>query len=130
MARLDRGNHFLSGFGNENFIEEFYMNKGPGLKPVTVLSENENIYKLEIGIPLLYEKDISLQVIGNKLIVSGAKAAVGSPHVRGKKKYEAVFFLPINIKIEEISASFEDGLLVITLPKTKVKQIIQSIMLY
>lgn len=129
MAKLERGNHFMSGFGNENFLEEYYMDKGTGLKPGSILSENEHRYKLEIGIPFLGKEDIRLELMGNKLTISGTKSNEGVPIDISAKEYVGVFYLPEDVKRNEISAHFEDGLLTITLPKRKVDHIAHSIML-
>jgi len=115
MARLDRGNHFLSGFGNENFIEEFYMDRTDGLKPSTVLSENEEQYMLEVGLPFLEKEDIHLTLNGNELSISGKKKI-------NEKKFLSVFFIPNDVRFNAITADFKDGLLTLTFPKTKVQK--------
>ncbi|NJN27723.1 MAG: Hsp20/alpha crystallin family protein [Cyclobacteriaceae bacterium] len=88
MARIERGNHFLSGFANENFIEEFYMDRGKGLSPGTFFSEDEDRYKLEIGIPNFGKEDISLQLVGNELLIKGKK-----PGARLRKNNISACFL-------------------------------------
>jgi len=129
MKKQERGNHFLGGFANENIIKEYYAEKGAGLKPGTLLSENEDRYKLEIGIPFLNKKDIKLDLIGNKLTVVGNKPAEDIQQDVPQKKYIEVFFLPEDVKKNEIHARFEDGLLTISLPKKKIERVLQSIRL-
>jgi HSP20 family protein len=129
MAKLERGNHFLSGFGNENFIEEFYMDRTDGPKPSTILSQNDDAYKLEIGVPFLKEEDIKLRLVGNELTISGKKSTAKTELAENKRNYIGVFYLPSDVKTDDISAHFEDGLLTVRLPKNKIDQKIHDIIL-
>lgn len=129
MANLERGNHFMSGFGNENFLQEYYMDKGTGLKPGSILSENEHRYKLEIGIPFLDKEDIHLELMGNKLTISGTKSTESVPIDISAREYVGVFYLPEDVKKDKISTHFEEGLLTIILPKMEKKHAVYSIVL-
>ena len=48
MSRLERGNHFLGGFGSENYLEDFNLSKSISKNPVTNISENNVQFKTRI----------------------------------------------------------------------------------
>jgi len=121
----NRRNQFLSGFGNDNIIEEFYISDNKKLTPGTILSESEDEYKIEFGIPYMRKQDINLEYADNQLIVSGHRPT-STPSDNKTRSYKGVFKIPENVESENIEAVFKDGLLAVILPKKNIKKKFQK----
>lgn len=101
--------------------------------PVNI-SENEKAFTVALEVPGMDEKDISVQVMGNQLVISGEKKF---EQEKKEKDWHRVEFqygsfqrsinLPSNLRTESIEAVYKKGVLTLTIPKveptpaTKVK---------
>lgn len=112
-------NGMLSGFNDEATA---WADKA--LK--TEIEENEKGYKVSFEVPGLTDKDLRIEVKDHVLRVSGERKSKtenkeGS-FFRTERYYgslERSFALPSDIDVERIDAHAENGLLVVTLPKTE-----------
>lgn len=120
MENTKKKAQFLGGFGSENLVEEFYLEKNQKLRPGTVISENEDVYKVELGIPYMRKEDIQVEVSGEKLIIS-AKRPVGDSKKGSERTYKGIFHISEDVRKDDIKVKFNDGLLTIVFPKSRIE---------
>lgn len=104
---------------------EFPM-KGGELFPSVDISETPQEYTLRAEIPGMKKEDTKISVNNNVLTISGEKK---SETKHEDKKYHRVesyygsfqrsFVLPDAIKTDKVAASFKDGVLTVTVPKSE-----------
>ncbi|WP_374074298.1 Hsp20/alpha crystallin family protein [Bdellovibrio bacteriovorus] len=115
----------------EEFINEFDSDFRPGsltsseeeFSPALEVEENENAYLVSIDLPGLKKKDIKVGLGNNILTVTGERQR----RFEGEEKYTErtygkfvrSFSVPSEVDADKIDARFEDGVLLITLPKTE-----------
>lgn len=95
--------------------------------PVVNRREGEFAYHLEIDIPGVKKEDISVDIKDDMLSVSGERKYKNEVKKddyykmeSGYGKFERSFFLPKSVDSENITASCEDGVLEVVLPKLSV----------
>ena len=117
--RTSEKSGFLGGFGDENLVEEYYFSKNSKLRPSTVLSENDKLYKVEVGIPFMNKEDLQFDLFGERFVVTGKRKIDDG---NGKERlYKAIFHIADDVDKEGIAAEFIDGLLTIRFPKQKIR---------
>ncbi len=101
-------------------------NNDKGWRSVTQ-SFDENSIKLNIKLKGIDKEDLDIHIKKNILIIKAEKEISGeSSH--SKQSFMQQFQIPKNTDISGITAEFEDGVLVVTIPKpTKDKHEIQQI---
>lgn len=105
-------------------VEPFDRFMGWGAPPVDFV-EHDDEYEMTAELPGLDEKDVEVKLVNGALVMSGEKK------VEREEKGEGRFFserrygafkrslrLPDNVDPDKISASFEKGVLKVTLPKS------------
>ena len=113
----------------------FNENMGTSLKhfnPAVDIAEDENSYEIQLSVPGVQKKDFKVELVDGKLTISGERKM---EEKKEGKNYHSVetqygsfsrsFFVPEDIKAEEVNAAYEDGLLKITLPK-KEKKVVKA----
>jgi HSP20 family protein len=93
--------------------------------PAVNVREDENGFALELAAPGFDKSQFALQVEKEHLILSATKAvketsADTGRYVRREFRYDAFkrsFKLPLSVNQEAISAVYENGILVVSLPK-------------
>lgn len=92
--------------------------------PLADLSETEDAYVLEVDVPGVRREDMDIQVSERELTITGElKEREREGNVRhrtrrtGRFEYRAL--LPEDVKAEDVSATLEDGVLTLTIPKAK-----------
>jgi len=115
-------------FGN-NWMDQFFDTASPEInhfKPDANIIEKESDFLITMALPGLTKKDIKLDLIENKLSVSGEYQK--EEHKEGDRfvsreirsgSFHREFKLGNHIDTEKIDATFKDGLLHITLPKSE-----------
>ncbi len=103
-------------------ISEFDQNKSQ--VPAVNIMEDENKYNLEFAVPGMKKEDISINIENDMLIVSGESQTESdekkNSYTRREFSYNSFnrsFSLPETVDAEKISATYEDGLLNLVLPK-------------
>lgn len=112
----------MSGFANDNYLAEFATSNPSQPSPVTNVAENEEAYSLEIGLPGFSKEEIQVNLADFQLIVTGQRSETkdnvdGLVQETESKTFRKAFFVADHIDKENISAKFENGLLIINLPK-------------
>lgn len=104
------------------------QNGGSGWRPAVDLSQTADSYRLDVDLPGLTKEQVSLDVEDRVLRISGERAVSeqeGRNFTRLERRYGAfsrTFELPTNANITDISASFENGVLSVTVPKVEEAQ--------
>jgi HSP20 family protein len=99
---------------------------GEGWAPAVDVSEtDENIF-IRAEIPGLEAKDIDLSILGDRLTIKGEKTKEQEEkgeHFHCTERcygcFQRSFRLPTNVQPDKVEATFEKGILTITLPKTE-----------
>ncbi len=94
--------------------------------PLVNFSEHETNYILEMAAPGLQKEDFKISLENNMLSISVEKET--TVEQKGKytrkefsyTKFKRSFTLPENVKADEISAKYENGILHLHLPKNEV----------
>ncbi|OJJ16400.1 hypothetical protein BKI52_34495 [marine bacterium AO1-C] len=116
-----------------NFFEDDWFAKGSQLPAVNV-KDNEGDYQIEVAAPGLNKEDFKLSLDNNILTIASEKKTenVEESQEKDEKKgkytrqefsYQSFlrsFTLPKDVKQGEISASYENGVLNIVVPKQDV----------
>jgi len=87
-------------------------------QPYSYMSENKKEYYLNMDLPGLEKEDINARVENNHVIVSGERKN-DSINNNFYGKFEQIFKIPENVKVDKIKASLKNGVLNITFPKDK-----------
>ena len=92
--------------------------------PAMDLAETEDALVLRADLPGLSQEDVNLEIEDNVLTISGERKAEHSDRREGFYRMERAFgqfsrslTLPKGIDAEAISASFDNGVLEVTIPK-------------
>jgi HSP20 family protein len=96
--------------------------------PAVDVKESDSSFMLTADIPGLTKKEVNVNVSNNVLSISGERQFEndkenGNYHYRerGFGSFNRTFNLPETVKEDNISASFKNGLLSITIPKHEVE---------
>lgn len=135
FAELDR----IQSRINELFSETFGRSRLPSTVPAAAwyppvdILESNDAYLLRAELPGMKKEDIQLEYHEGCLTLGGEKRmetpAEGVEYQRAERasgKFYRSFYLPQSVKQAEIKASYRDGILEVTVPKTdeaKPKQI-------
>lgn len=129
---------FFNGFALSPFRSRSSMREGISgdlLKPSLDLGATEKEYTVSIEIPGVSEKDVSIELVHDALIIRGEKKQRKEEKSknfyrleRSYGSFQRTLSLPEDVNRENIKADFKNGVLNITiprmaLPENKVKQI-------
>ena len=98
--------------------------------PPVNISENTNVYQLEVSVPGLEKTDFNIKVEGNILTISADKKE--TPKVENEKQirkefsnkaFKRSFTLDEKIDAEGIDAKYENGILKVNLPKKEAAKV-------
>ena len=114
---------FIDTMINENFYQR---NDGQSWTPAIDIIEDENSYSLTADMPGLNKSDIEVKIENEDLIINGDRSLSENDNnkeyhyqERHYGKFSRSFKLPESIKIEKISACFENGVLSVIIPKSE-----------
>ncbi len=114
-------------FSNFEDMERFFNYPYPRIistYSASSMKENNKAYLINIDLPGIDKKDISIETSGNRLIISGERKEESESKEGSKKSYRQFnqsFSLPDDANLEAISATSTNGVLKITVPKTGKK---------
>lgn len=92
--------------------------------PLADVIEAEDAYLVEIELPGVERDDISVEVIGNELVVTGEfkereRAGMLRNRTRRVGRFDFRAVLPRDVNSEEVSAELSEGVLTIRVPKSE-----------
>ena len=129
---------FFNGFALSPFKSRSFMREGISgtlLKPSLDLGSTDNEYTVSVEIPGVSEKDVSIELVHDSLIIRGEKKQQKEEKnknfyrlERSYGSFQRTLSLPEDVNKEKIKADFKNGVLNITIPRmaipeNKVKQI-------
>jgi len=123
--------NFYKGFPTQDSLGESYR----GFDMKVNVSEGEKDIHVTAELPGVDEKEIDLSIANNTLILKGEKKEE-KEEGKGNSYYRECFYgsfhreIPLGIEIDEskVDASFKNGVLTVTLPKTEAaKQNVKKI---
>ncbi|CAG8496830.1 7272_t:CDS:2 [Funneliformis caledonium] len=93
--------------------------------PPMDVHENDKEFTVKAELPGMKKEEINIDVRDNALVISGEtkqeqKYKEGNTHVQERRygSFSRSIALPSNVKPDDITAKFENGLLELSLPKT------------
>jgi HSP20 family protein len=111
-------------FDTDNFFNNSWLT-GRSTYPAVNVAEKDNEYDIEMAAPGYHKEDFKIKVNDDVLTIS---AETKSENKEENKEYtrqeyscssfSRSFRLPDNVKDDQISAKYEDGMLKMCLPKT------------
>ncbi len=118
----------------DDFLNRDFFSKSLELGtsiPAVNTKETDESYILEVAIPGMKKEDFNIDLNDNVLTISSEKKEEkeekdGEKITRREFSYSSFkrsFQLPENIKKDDISAEYSDGLLKLALPKTEPKKV-------
>lgn len=135
----------MSGIFGENLFDDFWgfptqrelanldkrlYGKHSDLLMKTDVQENETDYELEIDLPGFKKDQINVKLEDGYMTISAAKGhGVDKKDKHGKlirqERYSGAmqrsFYVGESVKVEDVKAKFEDGVLMLTIPKKELK---------
>jgi len=120
---------FLPALFNEVF-ERQSNEKELTYKPAANVREDEKNYTIELALPGFSKEEITIKFEEEVLTITAGhqpKEDVKGPKYTWnefgfKSKYERSFQLPETVNADDINAAFENGILLVTLPKKEVQK--------
>lgn len=113
----------LDRFFNDSF--------GAALKqfnPAVDIAEDEKSYEIHVAVPGVKKQDFKIDLIDGKLTISGERKMEEKKEGKNFHSLETQygsfsrsFFIPEDVKADQVEATYEDGLLKLTLPKKEKK---------
>ncbi len=107
------------------FQEEPWIRTAPAFPALNVWEDADNLY-VEAEVPGVKAEDIEASAIGKELTIRGrralceeAKNTVYHRQERGTGEFSRVLELPVEVETDHIRAGLRDGVLTLTLPKSK-----------
>jgi len=128
-----RWNNFFEGFLPEDRFLNFDSNFD--LVPAANIEEKDDEFVISIAVPGIKKDDINIEVHDNIITISSEKEETSEEEEKNysRKEYSynsfsRTFKLPQNVKEDKIEANYENGELILQLPKEepevkKVKKI-------
>ncbi|WP_346858329.1 Hsp20/alpha crystallin family protein [uncultured Draconibacterium sp.] len=114
-------NELFNNFFKNDYSEQYVKN---GAKPATNVFETEKDFKIEVLLPGFVKEDVNLNVHNNILTIKVDKKkeekAVEYKYAHrefGVYNFEKQYKLPKSVDTEKIEAKFENGILILNLPK-------------
>lgn len=90
------------------------------------VTESEDTYRLSIDLPGMSKEDVSIKVQDNRLMIRGERQGEMQSDDENVVRMERTFGtfvrtlrLPTSVNEEKIGATFDNGVLSVTLPKTE-----------
>src|SRR4051812_27311044 len=134
MSNLARRNRDINPWRDFLNLDEFLGNNWAGRSnqlPAVNISENEKCYNVEVVAPGFKKEDFKVKVDDDILTISAETKNETTEEGKNKEytrreysssSFTRSFQLPDNVKDDSISASYQDGILKLEMPKTAQQQ--------
>jgi HSP20 family protein len=94
--------------------------------PAAELTETDDAVHLKLEVPGMEAKDLDVQVMADRVAISGERKSETKTEEDGKTrsefrygKFSRVIPLPVRIQNTNVTADYKDGILNLTLPKSE-----------
>lgn len=119
-------NSILNSFFDDSTIDSTERSFLPSVD----IAETDNMYELHVAVPGMKKEDFKLDIKDHTLVISGERKWKEEKTERNFHRVESrfgsfsrSFTLPEDVKVENISAAYNDGILTVELPKDVKKQL-------
>lgn len=121
-------------YGN-NYLSNRYAVQRNWCVPAVNISESSAGFRVEVAAPGYEKSDFKVDVDKNQLFVSSEKDAAPATSQQGKslrkefcyQAFKRSFLLPENVDTDKISASYDKGILTVTVPKKEKANISKQV---
>ena len=137
LMRYRTNDYTLVSFSNlvDRFFNDTIGNTGgSSFQPRTDVAETEKTYEIQLAVPGMKKEDFKLELNESHLTISGERKF---NEEKKEKNFHSVetfygsfsrsFRLPKNVEASKITASYNNGILEVTLPKDETKALKASI---
>lgn len=128
LTRYQPFNEFRDITSRFNTLLSGLEEESEGFKPIVNIREGEFAYHIDVDLPGVKKEDITIDVTGKRLTMSGErqhKKEVKEKDYRRIEssfgKFERSFTLPDDADAESITAASKDGVLEVVIPKLKTE---------
>lgn len=118
----------------DRFFNESLEQSHAAFTPRVDIAESEKAFEIQVAVPGLDKKDISIDLRDGLLTISGERKFVKKDKDRNFHTvqtqygvFKRSFQLPDSIEEGEIEASYESGILNVVIPKDESKKIVSKI---
>lgn len=123
--RRNETSNWMPSIFSDFFDNDWMFNRMKSTSPAVNVIENENDYKIEVAAPGMTKEDFHVQLNDdNQLVISMEKKNESTDNDKkylrrefSYSKFQQALILPEDVEKEQISASVNDGVLTISLPK-------------
>lgn len=126
----------LDVFPFENLFNDFF-NEFNGVQvsatPKAEIVENDTKYQIHLALPGFNKEDINLEIDNNVLQVTGERKFEKKENYKYHKvetyygKINRSFSIPENANVADLKATYNNGILELTIPKQEVKKEVKKI---
>ena len=134
LVNYRRPHHTFNSFVNRFFNEAYGHNAASNntgnrnFAPSVDIAETDAAFEVQATVPGLSREDIKIDLEDGKLTISGARTLNKDDEGRNYRRVESAygnfsrsFYLPENVDSDNIGAKYENGILLVTIPKKEVK---------
>ncbi len=138
LTKWKNRNNLLSSPAFSNWVDHFFRDDdffdnrligGELTVPAVNVSETKDAFLVDLAAPGMKKKDFKIEVKDGMLCISSEtkseKEEKGEDYTRKEFSYNSFsrsFWLPENVKADDIKATYNDGILKINVPKAKVEK--------
>lgn len=122
---------FIDKFFNDDFFGKKLNNT---FSPKVDLAETDKNFEIQFHVPGIKKEDIKIDITNDRLTVSGERKFENEKKEKNFHSLEShfgtfsrSFYLPDNIKLDKVEASYTDGILNIIVPKDEKKELKRNI---
>lgn len=112
----------------DRFFQESFSPAVKQFSPSVDIAEDEKSYEIQLAVPGVKKSDFKIDLTDGKLTISGERKLEEKKEGKNFHSIETqygsftrTFYLPEDVLEENIEASYEDGVLKVTIPKMEKK---------
>ena len=129
LPALNMADWAMNFFKDDDFFDKRWLPAFEMTTPSVNVKETKEAYKLEVAAPGMKKDDFKVEVKDGHLCIAAEtkseKEEKDENYTRKEFNYQAFsrsFWLPENVKVDNVKATYNDGILMIEVPKVKVQK--------
>ena len=127
---LPSAGSLFNDFFNDDRFMSFDWGNGWSKVPSANVIEKDNLFQIEMAVPCMKKNDFHVDINNGQLTISSEKKEEKEDkeesYTRKEFSYTSFsrsFFIPDNVDAEKIKAKYEDGILMLDLPKKEITKV-------
>lgn len=120
----------FGNFVDRFFNDDFYGSKwNSNFSPKVDIAESDKSFEIQFHVPGVKKEDINIDIKDDRLTVSGERKFNNEKNGKNYHSVESYygsfsrsFYLPDNVNVEKVEASYQDGILTVEVPKDAKKE--------